>query len=189
DTVTSAAFSPDGQRIVSGSSDKMLRLWDARTGVAIGQPLAGHGSSVLSVAFSRDGQRIVSGSADNTLRLWDAQTGAAIGQPLEGHGNGVNSVAFSRDGQRIVSGSADKTLRLWDASPTAWMDLACRRLQHHPLLNQPETLTNDPEFIKVSVRSRAVCEHREWGHSVRSNQVSTSWGGHVIHRIASLFGR
>ena len=82
------AFSPDGQRIVSGSYDKTLRLWDAKTGAAIGEPLAGHGDKVISVAFSPDSQRIVSGSRDNTLRLWDAKTGAAIGEPLAGHGDG-----------------------------------------------------------------------------------------------------
>ena len=188
-SVRSVAFSPDGQRIVSGSEDNTLRLWDAQTNVPIGQRLEGHRSEVISVAFSPDGQRIVSGSGDNTLRLWNAQTGAPIGQPLEGHDGKVWSVAFSPDGKRIVSGSGDNTLRLWDVSPAAWIDLACRRLQYHPLLNQPETMTNDPEFINVAKRSKAVCEQREWGHSERSSPVSISWGGRAIHRIASLFGR
>ncbi|HID68657.1 MAG TPA: WD40 repeat domain-containing protein [Roseibacterium sp.] len=114
-SVTAVAFSPDGQRIVSGSEDGTLRLWDAQTGAPIGEPLRGHESFVASVAISPDGQRVVSGSWDNTLRLWDAQTGALIGEPLRGHEGVVTSVAFSPDGQRIVSGSGDNTLRLWDA--------------------------------------------------------------------------
>ena len=112
----SVAFSPDGRRIVSGSGDKTLRLWDANTGQPIGAPLEGHKYRVLSVAFSPDGRRIVSGSVDKTLRLWDADTGQPIGAPLEGHKDDVSSVAFSPDGRRIVSGSRDKTLRLWDAN-------------------------------------------------------------------------
>ena len=110
------AFSPDGTRIVSGSEDNTLRLWDASTGQPIGAPLQGHEDAVNSVAFSPDGTRIVSGSEDKTLRLWDASTGQPIGAPLQGHEHGVTSVAFSPDGTRIVSGSEDKTLRLWDAS-------------------------------------------------------------------------
>jgi len=70
--VISIAFSPDGRRIVSGSVDKTLRLWNAATGEAIGAPLQGHGGEVQSVAFSPDGRRIVSGSEDKTLRLWPA---------------------------------------------------------------------------------------------------------------------
>jgi len=114
--VYSVAFSPDGSRIVSGSTDNALRLWDANTGALTGEPLHGHDGPVNSVAFSPDGSRIVSGSWDNTLRLWDANTGKTIGDPLHGHNSYVVSVAFSPDGSRIVSGSWDKTLRLWDAN-------------------------------------------------------------------------
>ncbi|KAE9383988.1 WD40 repeat-like protein, partial [Gymnopus androsaceus JB14] len=65
----SVAFSPDGTRIVSGSYDHAIRIWDATTGAQIGDPLKGHEDSVLSVAFSPDGNRIVSGSDDKTIRL------------------------------------------------------------------------------------------------------------------------
>ena len=71
--VNSVAFSPGGSRIVSGSSDETIRLWDAATGDGIGKPLEGHSSSVFSVAFSPDGSRIVSGSEGSTIRLWDAE--------------------------------------------------------------------------------------------------------------------
>ncbi|KAJ7314193.1 quinon protein alcohol dehydrogenase-like superfamily, partial [Mycena albidolilacea] len=113
-SVWSVAFSPDGTRIVSGSSDNTVRIWDAATGTEE-QKLEGHGNSVWSVAFSPDGTRIVSGSSDNTVRIWDAATGTEE-QKLEGHGNSVWSVAFSPDGTRIVSGSSDNTVRIWDAA-------------------------------------------------------------------------
>ena len=115
--VLSVAFSPDGRHIVSGSSDKTIRVWDAQTGDQVGNPLQGHTDWIRSVAFSPDGRHIVSGSSDKTIRVWDAQTGGKVGNPLQGHTGLVRSVAFSPDGRHIVSGSSDKTIRVWDAQP------------------------------------------------------------------------
>ncbi|MGR3276651.1 AAA-like domain-containing protein [Acaryochloris marina NIES-2412] len=114
-SVTSVSFSPDGKRIVSGSKDKTLRIWDARSGQPIGGPFQGHQDAVKSVSFSPDGKRIISGSKDKTLRIWDARSGQPIGALLQGHQEAILSVSFSPDGKRIVSGSGDNTVRLWDA--------------------------------------------------------------------------
>ncbi|CAG7852310.1 COMPASS-like H3K4 histone methylase component WDR5B {ECO:0000303/PubMed:19567704} Short=AtWDR5B {ECO:0000303/PubMed:19567704} [Serendipita indica DSM 11827] len=115
DQVNAVGTSPDGSRIVSGSDDWTIRLWDADTGQPLGEPLRGHEGPVRAVGFSPDGSRIVSGSDDKTIRLWDADTGQPLGEPLRGHEDWVRAVGFSPDGSRIVSGSDDKTIRLWDA--------------------------------------------------------------------------
>jgi WD40 repeat protein len=115
DSVLSAAFSPDGKRIVTASGDKTARLWDAGTGRQIGQPLKGHTDSAQSAVFSPDGKRIVTAYNDNTARLRDAGTGKQIGEPLTGHTASVFSAAFSPDGKRIITASDDDTVRLWDA--------------------------------------------------------------------------
>ena len=67
--VTSVAISPDGQRIISGSWDKTVRIWDASSGKQL-QLLKGHERWVTSVAISPDDQRIISGSWDSTVRIW-----------------------------------------------------------------------------------------------------------------------
>jgi WD40 repeat protein len=113
DSVCSVTFSSDGTRIVSGSRDQTVRIWDAASGVVL-STLEGHTEEVFSVAFSSDGTRIVSGSRDQTVRIWDAASGVIL-STLEGHTEGVNSVAFSSDGLRVVSGSWDHTVRVWDA--------------------------------------------------------------------------
>ena len=69
----SAAISPDGKRVITGSEDTTARLWDATTG----QELAvfqGHAATVVNVAFGPDGNRVLTGSNDRTARLWDAET-------------------------------------------------------------------------------------------------------------------
>ena len=68
--VYSVSFSPDGKRIVSGSNDRTLKVWDAQTGQET-LTLKGHSRSVNCVSFSPDGKRIVSGSFDKTLKVWD----------------------------------------------------------------------------------------------------------------------
>ncbi|KAG9085884.1 hypothetical protein FS749_004044 [Ceratobasidium sp. UAMH 11750] len=72
--INGISVSRDGRRIVSGSSDNTVRIWDAQTGAALLHPLQGHSDRVMSVAFSSDGQRIASGSSDNTVRIWDPFT-------------------------------------------------------------------------------------------------------------------
>ncbi|KAF9067642.1 WD40-repeat-containing domain protein [Rhodocollybia butyracea] len=112
--VRSVTFSPDGNRIASGSSDMTVRVWDAHTGELIIGPFTGHKKRVNCVAFSCDGENIVSGSNDKTVCVWDAQTGKIIGVPLIGHTDIVFSVCFSPHGKKIVSASQDKTVRIWD---------------------------------------------------------------------------
>jgi WD40 repeat protein len=69
--ISSVAFSPDDKRIVTGSLNGTARLWDAKTGGPISEPLMGHTGSIESVAFSHNGKRVVTASADKTARLWD----------------------------------------------------------------------------------------------------------------------
>ncbi|KIM23652.1 hypothetical protein M408DRAFT_77303 [Serendipita vermifera MAFF 305830] len=115
DMVLSVAFSPNGKRIVSGSEDRTIRVWDAETAEMVAGPFKGHTGSVNSVAVSPDGTRAVSGSGDTTLRVWDIETAEMIAGPFEGHNERINSVKFSPDGTRVISGSEDKTIRIWDA--------------------------------------------------------------------------
>jgi WD40 repeat protein len=98
---------------VSASDDNTVRIWDAKTGQQVGNPLVGHTYSVYSASFSPDGKYIVSASYDKIVRIWDAKTGLQVWNPLEGHTGYVYSASFSPDGRYIVSASYDKTVRIW----------------------------------------------------------------------------
>nr|MDJ0556179.1 WD40 repeat domain-containing protein [Microcoleaceae cyanobacterium MO_207.B10] len=110
--VRSLAITPDGQTIVTGSSDNTIKVWDMATG-NLKATLTGHSDSVRSVAISPDGQTIVSGSWDDTIKVWDLATGN-LKATLTGHSSSVRSVAISPDGRTIVSGSWDETIKVWD---------------------------------------------------------------------------
>jgi WD40 repeat protein len=107
-----ACFSPDGLRVVTASSDKTGRLWDAFDGKPLTEPLA-HDGAVLHADFSPDGTKVVTASEDGNARIWDARSGQAIGQPLR-HAKAVRFVQFSPDGQRVATASRDHTARVWD---------------------------------------------------------------------------
>ena len=112
-SVRSVAFSPDGKRIVSGSQDKLVKVWDATNGQEI-LTLDAHQEVVRSVGFSPDGKRIVSGSWDCPPKVWDATTGQEIF--TLGSENFVMCVAFSPDGKSIACGNGYWKLKLWDAT-------------------------------------------------------------------------
>jgi WD40 repeat protein len=84
-SVYSVTFSEDGRRVVSGSFDETIHIWDAESGKVISGPLIEHTDLVNSVAFSQDGTHVVSGSYDKTIRIWDAESGKVVSIPFEGH--------------------------------------------------------------------------------------------------------
>ncbi len=110
--VRSAAFSPDGEMILSGGNDHHLHLRDSITGKEI-RIFSGHTGIVHGVAFSPDGKNALSGSEDLSIRLWDISTGKEL-RRFTGHTETINSVAFSPDGKTFLSASNDQQIILWD---------------------------------------------------------------------------
>jgi dipeptidyl aminopeptidase/acylaminoacyl peptidase len=124
-SVWSVSFSPDGQTIATGSSDKTVKLWN-RDGTLL-KTLTGHNDSVWSVSFSPDGQTIATGSSDKTVKLWNRD--GTLLKTLTGHNDSVWSVSFSPDGQTIATGSDDKTVKLWDFDVNQLVAMGCYWLQ------------------------------------------------------------
>jgi WD40 repeat protein len=108
--VTTASFSPGGQRLVSASQDGTMRVWDVATGKALAEMKH---NLVSSVSFGPGGLRLVSASGDGTVRVWDAATGKIL-TGLR-HKKRVSFASFSPDGRRVLSVSEDGTARVWNA--------------------------------------------------------------------------
>ncbi len=149
----SVAFSPDGNRIISGNGDGTLKLWDVGTGQEL-FTFTGHTKTVNDVIFSPDGSRVVSGSADGTLRLWDMLTGKPlavfrIAKPFQ-------SVGFSADGKHIISGSDDKMLRIFSDGAIGNAQQSGMQQAQQPVYGQVPAATNVPSRKQIVTSSGAV---------------------------------
>jgi WD40 repeat protein len=145
DTVICLAFSPDGQRIASGSVDSTVRLWDVQTGAAMGAPLVVHKWSITFLAFSPDGQRIASATRDRIL-LWDTVAGTAVTIFLHIKDQAI-CLSFSLNGQWLYSGLSN-IIQVWDAKTGA-------AVREHFLQNSDvvKCLSFSPDGLRVATAS------------------------------------
>ena len=118
--VLKVAFSRDGRRIVSASSDHTIRIWNVSSSwkmqtLTDQTGLSGEQSGrSQSVAFHPDGRTIVAGLGDRLVQ-WNAETGEVL-HSYTGHSAAVTSFVFTPDGRRLFSSGNDGYLRTWDTS-------------------------------------------------------------------------
>jgi WD40 repeat protein len=107
--VNAVAVTSDGRKIISGSSDHTLRIWEFRTGNEFGI-LQGHSDSVNAVALNSEGL-VVSGSDDGSVRIWDLETRTEVAR-LSTDARSIKAVALLPSGE-IIAGTNDASVRFW----------------------------------------------------------------------------
>lgn len=121
DTVTSAAFAPDGRTVATASRDGTLSLWESESGKELLR-CRGHVGAVLAVTFSGDGKQLISGGADGTVRFWGiplppSSRLSSAGKETHCYrlsGEEVQALALSADGSTAAAGTADGLVVVWD---------------------------------------------------------------------------
>jgi len=101
------------ERLVSGSDDFTLFLWQPAVAKKEITRMTGHQALINEVKFSPDGRLIASGSFDKSTKVWDGLTGKFI-TSLRGHVSSVYQVSWSADSRLLCTGSSDSTLKVWD---------------------------------------------------------------------------
>jgi hypothetical protein len=112
-SVIAIAVCPDKRRMVTGSHDMTVRLWDLETGVVL-KMMKGHRTKLSRLAVSRNGQFIVSGGLDGDVIVWDGQTGEPLFQPIKAHSAWITSLEFSPDGKMLATCSNYGITKLWN---------------------------------------------------------------------------
>lgn len=112
-SVLGCASFPDGDKVLTVSSDHKGIIWDAMSGSMI-RELSGHTDWLTACAVFPSGDRVVTVSFDKTAIIWDAQSGTRLLE-LVGHTDWIKDCAVFPAGDRIMTASCDRTAMIWDA--------------------------------------------------------------------------
>ncbi|RHZ33228.1 hypothetical protein DYB31_006961 [Aphanomyces astaci] len=101
------------ERLVSGSDDFTLFLWEPAESKKPIERLTGHQQPVNDLSFSPDGRYFASASFDKKVKIWNGKDGKFVAT-LNGHVGAVYQVCWSSDSRMIVSASKDSTIKVWE---------------------------------------------------------------------------
>ncbi len=172
------AFGPRGEFVLTGSADRMARIFDRESG-ALQQTLATHHGPVHGVAVSPDGRRVVTAGDEGGLMVWEADSGhkviafGHVGEQPVAKPQPLRAVSFLDEGT-FVSASDDHTLKTWtfEGSWSLWKTLG-------PHADRVLALDFNPDGTLLAAGA---------GEPTRSGEV-TVWEtgkGLLVHRLDHL---
>ncbi|WTL36054.1 NB-ARC domain-containing protein [Nocardia sp. NBC_01503] len=165
ESIAAVAISADGRYIVSGGSDRSVRVWEGSTG-RLATTIDAHSEVVSAVAISPDGGRVVSGSFDGSVRVWNRASGR-LERSLPVNSGYVYAVAITADHQNIVVGSGDSKVGVWSRAEA---QLVLR-------------LSDHARHVKA-VASSEDCRYVVSGGYDRTVRVWELAGGGLKHKLA-----
>eukprot|EP00818_Percolomonas_sp_WS_P002320 CAMPEP_0117440858 /NCGR_PEP_ID=MMETSP0759-20121206/3314_1 /TAXON_ID=63605 /ORGANISM="Percolomonas cosmopolitus, Strain WS" /LENGTH=504 /DNA_ID=CAMNT_0005232651 /DNA_START=157 /DNA_END=1671 /DNA_ORIENTATION=+ len=112
--IYAADFSSDSTRVVTGSHDRSMKIWDTSRGALIKTIVTSCRSTVNDLELSKPSNLIVSAHFDNSIRIHDLKSCKLVTELPKNHTQQVTSVNISRDGKYVLSMGRDHSLRVWD---------------------------------------------------------------------------
>ncbi|MBL4620286.1 MAG: TIR domain-containing protein [Marinicaulis sp.] len=119
--INNVTLASDGSKLLTSSDDNTVKVWDAQTGVELGE-FTEHDKGcsvdenkcwVWGADFSPDGKLAVSASRDLTADIWQISNMKLVRQ-LKGHTSTVRAAVWAPDGTAIATASHDNTIIIWD---------------------------------------------------------------------------
>ena len=153
DSIYSLAMNPAGTVIVSGSTEKVLRVWDPRSCGKL-MKLKGHSDNVKALVLSRDGTQCLSGSSDGTIKLWSLGQQRCIAT-YSCHEEGVWALQPTENFSAVFSAGRDAAVYMTDLRQSERSSLVCRETE--PVLRM--VLTPDMSGLWVATSDSSI---RHW---------------------------
>lgn len=129
--VASAAFTPDGKRVLAAGGrpgvDGKAVLWNAADGT-VEREFAGHSDSLYAAVLSGDQSTLATAGYDKRILLWNAADGRIL-RELKGHNDAVYGLAFRPGDNVLASASGDRTVKLWDRESGERLDTFSQALK------------------------------------------------------------
>ena len=166
--IRSVDFSSDSKYLLTGSNDKIIKIFNLSDNNRFHSSYVGHNNWVRCVRFSPDNRLIGSCSDDHTVRLWDIAKRNMIHTFIDHLGN-VNSCRFSPDGTCIASGSDDRKIKIWDIR-------SGRLIQHYDAHNAPITCVSYHPSGNYLITSSMDCTMKIW--DLKLGQIIYTVHGH-----------
>ncbi|GAB4224971.1 MAG: hypothetical protein Tsb0032_30500 [Kiloniellaceae bacterium] len=114
DAVSTLVFTSDGKRLIGGSKDGAVKLWDVYRQELIMETPSGHAQAIMDAELSADGKLLATLGRDQLTRLWRFDHPFPLARELPVAGRAAKGVAISRDGRLLAAGDDRGTLQVWD---------------------------------------------------------------------------
>ncbi|TGZ60486.1 hypothetical protein CRM22_008518 [Opisthorchis felineus] len=114
ESIYSLAMNPSGTVLISGSPDKLIRVWDPRACHKLFQ-LRGHAGNVRALIVRPDGQEVISASSDGTIRIWSLGMQCCT-DTIRVHSQGVFTIQVNEAWTTLYSAGKDRKIWATDLS-------------------------------------------------------------------------
>ncbi|CAG9831269.1 unnamed protein product [Diabrotica balteata] len=187
ESIYSLAMNPSGSIIVSGSTEKALRLWDPRTCAKL-LKLKGHADNVKALVVSRDGNQCLSGSSDGSIKLWNLGSQRCV-QTILVHTDSVWALLATESFSHVISGGRDKKVIMTDLKNISNSITVC--VEDAPILKMCFTADHQAVWVSTSdssIRCWKLPTEKHFKEEIRmpTNPLSLIQGGAAIRQAVVL---